>query len=103
MLAGNSAQAQRALGRPLDGLGRVSGGPVADEKFGPAPRCNPQKSAKNGCREPLSSNRNPFPTPRAPITSPVGRAARGAAIGEVLLRLDATLAAGRTEFVAVSV
>src|SRR4051794_39335593 len=98
MLAGNSAQAQRALGRPLDGLGRVSGEAVADEILRPAPRCNPQESAKNGCREPLHSNRDHLSTPRALITSPVGRAARGASIGETLLRLDATLAAGRTQF-----
>jgi hypothetical protein len=103
MLAGNSAQAQRALGRPLDGLGRVSGDAVADEKSRPAPRWNPQESAKNRCREPLHSNRDPLSPPRALITSPVGRAAKGAAIGEVLLRLDAVLATGRTEFVAVTV
>jgi len=51
----------------------------------------------------IVSNRDHLSPPRALITSPVGRAARGAAIGEVLLRLDATLATGRTQFIAVTV
>jgi hypothetical protein len=103
MQVAKSAQAHGALDCPLHGLGRVSGGAVADEKSRPAPGWNPQESAKNRCREPLHSNGDPLPTPRALITSPVGRAARGAAIGEVLLRLDAVLATGRTEFVALTV
>lgn len=99
MQVANSAQAQGALERPLDGLGRVSGDAVADEILRPAPRWNPRKSAKNRCREPLHSNTTLF----LPATAPVGRAAKGASIGEVLLRLDAVLDAGRTEFVAVTV
>lgn len=103
MLAGNSARAQEALGRPLQGLGAVFRDAVADEKFGPAPGCNPQETAINGRLGTLHSNADPLFPPRAPVTSPVGRAARGAAIGEILLRLDAVLATGRTEFIAVTV
>jgi hypothetical protein len=50
-----------------------------------------------------SRNADHFAPPNPPVAGSVGRAAKGASLGEVLLRLDATLEAGRTGFIAVSI
>lgn len=83
--------------------GAVFGDAVADEFSGGAVGPKARVSAENQDRGPALSNTTLSQPARDPGTKPVGRAAKGAAVAEILLQLDAVLQAGRTCFIAFTV